>query len=187
RAAVPPRVGARAPTRLEYRMDTIELPGKLDDETSFTYWTFDREVPGPMLRVRVGDTVELTLFNARDSKMIHSIDLHAVTGGHGGGADTQVAPGQEKTITFKALNPGLYVYHCATPLVPQHIAAGMYGLILIEPEEGLSKVDREYYVMQGDMYTTRAHGAKGHQDPDMDKMGNELPDYYVFNGEVGAL
>ena len=186
-AKVPPAIGNRAPTTLKYRMETVELAGKLDDGTSFTYWTFDRQVPGPMLRARVGDTIELTLANARDSKAIHSIDLHAVTGGHGGGEHTQVAPGQEKTITFKALNPGLYVYHCATPLVPQHIAAGMYGMILVEPEGGLPKVDREYYVMQGDMYTHRPHGAKVHQEPDLDKMANELPDYYVFNGAVGAL
>lgn len=186
-AAVPAAIGARAPQTLKYRMETVELPGKLDDGTSFTYWTFNRQVPGPMLRAKVGDTVELTLFNAQDSKMIHSIDLHAVTGGHGGGQHTQVAPGQEKTVTFKALNPGLYVYHCATPLVPQHIAAGMYGMILVEPEGGLSKVDREYYVMQGEMYTGRPHGAPVHQEANLEKMANELPDYYVFNGEVGAL
>ncbi|WP_308924408.1 copper-containing nitrite reductase [Janthinobacterium sp. J1-1] len=186
-AQVPAAIGARAPQLLKYRMETVELPGKLDDGTTFTYWTFNRQVPGPMLRARVGDTVELTLFNANDSKMIHSIDLHAVTGGHGGGQHTQVAPGQEKNITFKALNPGLYVYHCATPLVPQHIAAGMYGMILVEPEGGLSKVDREYYVMQGEMYTGRPHGAPVHQEANLEKMANELPDYYVFNGEVGAL
>ena len=186
-ARVPPAIGARAPQTLKYRMETVELSGKLDDGTTFTYWTFDRQVPGPMLRARIGDTIELTLANARDSKAIHSIDLHAVTGGHGGGEHTQVAPGQEKTITFKALNAGLFVYHCATPLVPQHIAAGMYGMILVEPETGLAKVDREYYVMQADMYTHRAHGAKGHQEHDLDKMSNELPDYYVFNGAVGAL
>lgn len=186
-AAVPAPVGARAPQTLKYRMETVELAGQLDDGTSFTYWTFDRKVPGPMLRARIGDTIELTLANARDSKMIHSIDLHAVTGGHGGGEHTQVGPGQEKTITFKALNAGLYVYHCATPLVPQHISAGMYGMILVEPEGGMSKVDREYYVMQGDMYTTRPHGAKTHQDFDLDKMAAELPDYYVFNGAVGSL
>ncbi|WP_426077303.1 copper-containing nitrite reductase [Janthinobacterium sp. PSPC3-1] len=186
-AQVPAAIGARAPQLLKYRMETVELPGKLDDGTTFTYWTFNRQVPGPMLRARVGDTVELTLFNASDSKMIHSIDLHAVTGGHGGGQHTQVAPGQEKNITFKALNPGLYVYHCATPLVPQHIAAGMYGMILVEPEGGLSKVDREYYVMQGEMYTGRPHGAPVHQEANLEKMANELPDYYVFNGEVGAL
>lgn len=186
-AKVPPPIGARAPQTQKVRLETVELAGKLDDGTSFTYWTFNRQVPGPMLRARVGDTVELTLANARDSKAIHSIDLHAVTGGHGGGEHTQVAPGTEKTITFKALNPGLYVYHCATPLVPQHIAAGMYGMILVEPEAGLAKVDREYYVMQGDMYTHRPFGAKVHQEPDLDKMANELPDYYVFNGAVGAL
>ncbi|MFT3800005.1 MAG: copper-containing nitrite reductase [Burkholderiaceae bacterium] len=184
---VPAAIGSRAPQLLKVRMETVELAGKLDDGTSFTYWTFNRQVPGPMLRARVGDTVELTLANSRDSKAIHSIDLHAVTGGHGGGEHTQVAPGQEKTITFKALNPGLYVYHCATPLVPQHIAAGMYGMILIEPEGGLPKVEREYYVMQGDMYTHRPTGAKVHQEPDLEKMANELPDYYVFNGAVGAL
>ncbi len=186
-AAVPAPVGARAPQLLKYRMETVELNGKLDDGTSFTYWTFNKKVPGPMLRARVGDTIELTLANARDSKMIHSIDLHAVTGGHGGGEHTQVGPGQEKTVTFKALNAGLYVYHCATPLVPQHISAGMYGLILVEPEGGMAKVDREYYVMQGDMYTTRPHGAKTHQEFDLDKMAAELPDYYVFNGAVGSL
>lgn len=186
-AAVPAPIGARAPQTLKYRMETVELAGHLDDGTSFTYWTFDRKVPGPMLRAKVGDTIELTLANARDSKMIHSIDLHAVTGGHGGGAHTQVAPGQEKTITFKTLNPGLYVYHCATPLVPQHIAAGMYGMILVEPEGGLPKVDREYYVMQGEMYTTRPHGAPVHQEADLEKMAAELPDYYVFNGAVGSL
>ncbi|MBV8247871.1 MAG: nitrite reductase, copper-containing [Comamonas sp.] len=186
-AKVPPAIGPRAPQTQKVRMETVELAGKLDDGTSFTYWTFNRQVPGPMLRARVGDTIELTLANAKDSKAIHSIDLHAVTGGHGGGEHTQVAPGTEKTIAFKALNPGLYVYHCATPLVPQHIAAGMYGMILIEPEAGLPKVDREYYVMQGDMYTHRPFGAKVHQEPDLEKMSNELPDYYVFNGAVGAL
>lgn len=186
-AAVPGPIGGRAPKLLKYRIETVELAGKLDDGTTFTYWTFDRKVPGPMLRARVGDTIEMTLANSRDSKMIHSIDLHAVTGGHGGGEHTQVGPGKEKTITFKALNAGLYVYHCATPLVPQHISAGMYGLILVEPEGGMTKVDREYYVMQGDLYTTKPNGVKTHQEFDLDKMAAELPDYYVFNGAVGSL
>src|SRR5690606_38982522 len=150
-------------------------------------WTFGAKVPGPMLRVRQGDTVELTLANPTSSKAIHSIDLHAVTGGHGGGADTQVAPGQSKTIRFKALRPGLYVYHCATPSIPHHIAAGMYGMILVEPAEGLPAVDREFYVMQGDHYTTHAKGTAGHQAYDPDRAENELPTYYTFNGAVGAL
>jgi nitrite reductase (NO-forming) len=186
-AAVPAPIGNRAPQLLKYRMETVELAGKLDDGTTFTYWTFDKKVPGPMLRARVGDTIELTLANAKSSKQIHSIDLHSVTGGHGGGEHTQVGPGQEKTITFKLLNAGLYVYHCATPLVPQHISAGMYGMILVEPEGGMPKVDKEYYVMQGDLYTKHAHGTKTHQEFDTAKMSNEMPDYYVFNGAVGSL
>ena len=186
-ADVPAPLGQREPQLVKYRIETVELDGRLDDGTTFTYWTFGAKVPGPMLRVRQGDTVELTLANPASSKAIHSIDLHAVTGGHGGGADTQVAPGQSKTIRFKALRPGLYVYHCATPSIPHHIAAGMYGMILVEPAEGLPPVDREFYVMQGDHYTTHAKGTAGHQAYDPDRAENELPTYYTFNGAVGAL
>jgi nitrite reductase (NO-forming) len=185
--AVPAPLGARAPQLVTYRIETVELNGKLDDGTTYNYWTFDKKVPGPMLRVKKGDTVELTLFNPKSSKMVHSIDLHAVTGGHGGGADTQVAPGQEKTIRFKTLNPGLYVYHCATHSIPQHIASGMYGLILVEPEAGLPPVDREYYVMQGDLYTEHQLGTKGHHEYSHARAMDELPTFYTFNGSVGAL
>lgn len=184
---VPAAIGERAPKLVKYRIDTVELDGRLDDGTTFTYWTFGARVPGPMLRVKQGDTVELTLANAANSKAIHSIDLHAVTGGHGGGADTQVAPGQAKTIRFKALRPGLYVYHCATPSIPHHISAGMYGMILVEPPEGLPKVDREFYVMQADLYTTHAKGTAGHQGYAHDRAEDERPTYYTFNGAVGAL
>jgi nitrite reductase (NO-forming) len=185
--AVPKAIGKRAPQLVKYHIETVELNGKLDDGTTFNYWTFDKKVPGPMLRVKQGDTVALTLANAKSSRMVHSIDLHAVTGGHGGGEHTQVAPGQSKTVTFKALNPGLYVYHCATASVPHHISAGMYGLILVEPEEGLPPVDREFYVMQGDLYTSHAAGTKGHHEFNHDRAGDELPTFYTFNGAVGAL
>ena len=185
--AVPAAIPKRAPRTVQYRIETVELDGKLDDGTTFTYWTFDKKVPGPMLRVKKGDTIELTLANAKNSKMVHSIDLHATTGPGGGAAFLQVPPGQEKTVSFKALNPGLYVYHCATPSVPEHISAGMYGMILVEPEGGLPKVDREFYVMQGDLYTKHKTGTKGHQPFDHEKMAAELPEYYTFNGTVGAL
>jgi nitrite reductase (NO-forming) len=185
--AVPRPLGARAPQLVKYAIETVELEGRLDDGTTFTYWTFGRKVPGPMLRVKKGDTVEIALTNNANSKAIHSIDLHAVTGGMGGGEHTQVAPGQTKTITFKALNTGLYVYHCATPSVAHHISAGMYGLILVEPPEGLPKVDKEFYVMQGDLYTTHAIGTKGHQVYSPERASDELPTYYTFNGAVGAL
>jgi nitrite reductase (NO-forming) len=144
-------------------------------------------VPGPMLRVKEGDTVEVALTNDKASKAVHSIDLHAVTGGFGGGEHTQVAPGQTKTITFKALNPGLYVYHCATPSVAHHISAGMYGLILVEPKQGLPRVDKEFYVMQGDLYTSHPFGTKGHHEYSAEHAADELPSYYTFNGAVGAL
>jgi nitrite reductase (NO-forming) len=185
--AVPAPIGKRPAQTVKYRVETVELVGKLDEGTSFTYWTFDKRVPGPMLRVKAGDTVQFTLANAKNSKMIHSIDFHATTGPGGGAAFLQVPPGAEKTISFKALNPGLYVYHCATPSVPEHISSGMYGMILVEPEGGLPKVDREFYVMQGDIYTKHKHGTKGHQPFDYDKLAAEMPDYFVFNGAVGAL
>ena len=185
-AAVPAPLGKREPTLVKYRIETVELEGKLDDGTTFSYWTFNKKVPGPLLRVKEGDTVELTLVNAPDSKMIHSIDLHAVTGGHGGG-EMQVAPGKEGTFRFKAMKPGLYVYHCATASVPHHISAGMYGMILVEPKEGLAEVDREFYVMQGDLYTTHAAGTKGHQEFSHERASDELPTYYTFNGAVGSL
>ena len=185
--AVPAPIGKRAPQTVKYRIETVELVGKLDDGTSFTYWTFDKKVPGPMLRVRAGDTVEFTLANSKTSKMMHSIDFHATTGPGGGAAFLQVPPGAEKTISFKALNPGLYVYHCATPSVPEHISAGMYGMILVEPQGGLPAVDKEFYVMQGDIYTKHKHGTKGHQPFDHEKMAAEMPDYFVFNGAVGSL
>jgi nitrite reductase (NO-forming) len=185
--AVPAPIGKRAPQTVKYRIETVELVGKLDDGTSFTYWTFGRKVPGPMLRVKAGDTVDFTLANSKDSKMVHSIDFHATTGPGGGAAFLQVPPGAEKSISFKALNPGLYVYHCATPSVPEHISAGMYGMILVEPEGGLPKVDKEFYVMQGDIYTKHKTGTRGHQPFDHDKLAAEQPDYYVFNGAVGAL
>jgi nitrite reductase (NO-forming) len=185
--AVPRPLGNRAPQLVKYAIETVELDGRLDDGTTFTYWTFAKKVPGPMLRVKEGDTVEVALTNNPDSKAVHSIDLHAVTGGLGGGEHTQVAPGQTKTITFKAMNPGLYVYHCATPSVAHHISAGMYGLILVEPRGGLPQADKEFYVMQGDLYTSHPFGTRGHHEYSAEKAADELPTYYTFNGSVGAL
>ncbi|HET6947571.1 MAG TPA: copper-containing nitrite reductase, partial [bacterium] len=151
------------------------------------FWTFNGTVPGPMVRVRVGDDIELHLKNSPQSKQIHSIDLHAVNGPGGGAGLTQVPPAQERVFRWKALNPGLYVYHCASPHIPTHIANGMYGLILVEPEGGLPAVDREYYVMQGEFYTRGARGEKGSQAYDSAKAYAERPEYVVFNGRAGAL
>ena len=184
---LPAPIGARAPATVRVDLTTVEVKGRLADGTAYNYWTFNGKVPGPMLRVRVGDTVDLHLKNDAASHMIHSVDLHAVLGPGGGAAVLQVPPGQEKSITFKAMMPGLYVYHCATPMVANHIANGMYGMILVEPENGLPKVDREFYVMQGEIYTTGAFGKHGDQEFDVQKLLDERPEYFVLNGAVGAL
>jgi nitrite reductase (NO-forming) len=182
-----PPITRREPRRVEVTLESVELEGRLADGTTYPYWTFNRTVPGPFIRVRVGDTIEVTLKNDVDASMIHSVDFHATTGPGGGATHLQVDPGDEKTIEFKALVPGLFVYHCATPMVAHHIANGMYGLILVEPEEGLPKVDHEFYVMQGEIYTTGRHGERGSQEFSVDKLLDEQAEYVVFNGNVGAL
>ena len=177
--------GGAAHVRLD--LEAKEVVGQLAEGTTFTYWTFNERVPGPFFRVRVGDTVEVHLKNDISSTMPHSVDFHAVTGPGGGAVFTSSAPGQETSFTFKALNPGLYVYHCATPMVALHIANGMYGLILVEPEGGLPPVDREFYVMQGEIYTIGNFGDEGAQTADVQKLLDERPDYYVLNGAVNSL
>lgn len=186
-ADVPPPVGDRDPMTLTIDMNTVEVSGLLADGTTYTYMTFDGQVPGPMLRVRVDDTVVFTLHNAMTSTMSHSIDFHAVTGPGGGAVNTQTAAGEHNSFTFKALQPGLYVYHCATASVAHHITSGMYGLILVEPEGGLEPVDHEYYVMQGEMYTEQPFGTKGDLTFDYEAMLDEDPEYFTFNGAAGAL
>jgi nitrite reductase (NO-forming) len=184
---IPPPVGKRPPKLVRVDLETVETEGKLSEGTTYTYWTFNGKVPGPFIRVRVGDTVEVHIKNNKKSIMVHSVDFHAVTGPGGGAVFTQVSPGSEKVFTFKALNPGLFVYHCATPMIANHISNGMYGLILVEPEGGLPPVDREFYVMQGELYTKEPFGQQGHQEFNVEKLLAEMPEYVVFNGEVGAL
>lgn len=169
------------------RLTTKEVLSEIAPGVTMNYWTFDGTVPGPMLRVREGDRVELTLANDPTSLHHHSIDLHAVTGPGGGAAATVVAPGETKSFTFRALNPGLFVYHCAHPNVANHMAHGMYGLILVEPKEGLPPVDREFYVMQGELYPAGKMGSKGLQIMDAEKLLHGDAEYIVFNGRVGGV
>lgn len=184
---LPGPIGKRGPKRVKVNFETTEVTGHLADGTTYQYWTFNNKVPGPFVRVRVGDTVEVSLKNDEGSVMMHNVDFHAVTGPGGGAKATEAAPGETRGFEFKALNPGLYVYHCATPTVASHIANGMYGLILVEPAEGLPKVDHEFYVMQGEIYTEQAYGTKGHLDESIDKLLSERPEYFIFNGSADAL
>src|SRR5690606_27194090 len=184
---VPEASGRRAPEAVRIKLETVELVGRLDNGSSYNYWTFNGKVPGPFVRVRVGDTVQVSLENHHGSMLMHNVDFHAATGLHGGGSATLAAPGEQKGFTFKALNPGLYVYHCAVGPAAQHIANGMYGMILVEPEGGLPEVDREFYVMQGELYTEEEFGTAGQLTESYDKLISEQPEYYVFNGAAEAL
>ena len=184
---VPPPITRKHATKVIVHLEVQEVVKRLADGVEYVFWTFGGDVPGSFIRIREGDQVEFHLNNHQSSKMPHNIDLHAVTGPGGGAASSFTAPGHSSQFSFKALNPGLYVYHCATAPVGMHIGNGMYGLILVEPKEGLPPVDREYYVMQGEFYTAGRYGEEGLQPFDMDKAVDERPAYVVFNGAVGSL
>jgi nitrite reductase (NO-forming) len=175
------------PAYVKFDLTTQKVTAKMADGVAYEYWTFNGSVPGPMLRVLEGDTVEIDLHNAPDAGVTHSIDLHAVTGPGGGAKVMQIAPGEDGAFRFTALNPGVYIYHCATPMVAQHIASGMYGMIVVEPKAGLPKVDHEYYLMEGDFYLQGQRGDTGLRAFDVNKMLDERPDYVLFNGGVGSL
>ncbi|MCK9425330.1 MAG: copper-containing nitrite reductase [Ignavibacteriaceae bacterium] len=184
---VPPPITRTHPTKVIVNLETQEVVKRLADGVEYVFWTFGGSVPGKFIRVREGDLIEFHLHNNPSSKMPHNIDLHAVTGPGGGAASSFTAPGHSSTFSFKAINAGLYVYHCATAPVGMHIANGMYGLILVEPKDGLPKVDKEYYVMQSEFYTEGNYGEPGIQPFSQAKAVDENPSYVVFNGSVGAL
>lgn len=188
-ADVPPPVGDRPPTTVHVSLTAEEVTGELDpgSGTTYRYWTFNGKVPGPMIRVRQGDTIEVTLRNDAHSHMVHSVDFHAALGPGGGAAYSQTLPGQTKTFTFRATTAGLFVYHCGTPMIAEHMANGMYGLILVGPPGGLPHVDHEFYLVQGEIYTTAPMGKPGLQQFSAAKLMAESPEYFVFNGAVDAV
>lgn len=175
------------PVKVIVRLEVQEHVREIADGVDYTFWSFGDSVPGPMIRVRRGDYVELHLMNHPDNTMPHNIDLHAVTGAGGGAASTFTAPGHQTQFSFQALNAGVFIYHCATAPVGMHIANGMYGLIVVEPEDGWPEVDREYYVVQGDFYTQGDYREPGLQPFDMERAIDEDPAYVLFNGRDGAL
>ncbi|MGZ3773855.1 MAG: copper-containing nitrite reductase [Pseudobdellovibrionaceae bacterium] len=184
---VPPQITRKHATKVIVNLEVKEVKKRLADGVEYTFWTYGGSVPGKFIRVREGDLVEFNLKNHPSSKVPHNIDLHAVTGQGGGAAASFTAPGHSSKFSFKAINPGLYVYHCATAPVAMHIANGMYGMIYVQPKEDLPKVDKEFYVMQGDIYTKGKNGAPGLQPFDMEKAVDEHPTYIVFNGAVGSI
>lgn len=179
---VPPYISRKNSKKVVVKLECKEVDSEIASGVFYKYWTFGGKVPGKFIRIREGDDVEFHLSNSSESTVAHNIDLHAVTGPGGGAAATATQPGLTSVMNFKALNPGLYVYHCATPPVGLHIANGMYGLIFVQPKSNFNKVDKEFYLMQGDYYVKGASMEKGFQEFDMDKALDELPDYVFING-----
>jgi len=184
---VPPPITRTKPATVVVEMEAKEYVGTIAEGKQYKFWSFNGTVPGPMIRVRVGDTVHIHLTNGKDSSESHNIDFHAVNGPGGGAGMLNTEPGETTGLSFKAINPGLYVYHCATasPSIPAHIANGMYGMILVEPEGGLPPVDKEFYVLQSDFYTKE--GKDGVLEFDHKKGSAEHPTYVVYNGMAGSL
>ena len=185
--AIPGPITRSEPATVEVELETRELVAEIEEGVTFTYMTFGGQVPGPMIRARVGDTVDLTLTNHPDNSMPHNIDLHAVRGPGGGAADTTVNPGESTRIRFQVTYPGLFIYHCAVPNLDYHISSGMFGTILVEPEEGLPAVDHEFYLGQCELYTNGKTGQKGHHEFDFTAMAMEQPTYVLTNGEKYAI
>lgn len=186
-ADIPSPINRSTPEHVLVELETVELDGWIDEETSFRFWTFNGTVPGPMVRVREGDTVEIQLTNSADNQHPHNVDLHAVLGPGGGAEATTVSPGETRGFEFKALHPGVYVYHCAVPHIPTHIGHGMYGLIVVEPEAGLPAVDKEFYIMQGEFYTDLRPNKGGHANWNGEAQWLEQPNYVVFNGQFQGI
>lgn len=184
---VPPPIGRRPPAIVEVHLDSSRRLMPVKGDVQYEFWTFNGHTPGPFIRARVGDTLEVHVTNSDTNGMPHNCDFHAVTGPGGGAPVLTVVKGEERVAWFKLLNPGLFLYHCAAPPVMDHIANGMYGLILVEPKNGLPKVDHEYYVMQSEIYTKDASEDTEVLQYSHEKGLQERPTFVVFNGRVFSL
>jgi nitrite reductase (NO-forming) len=184
---VPPPITRRHAAKVRLDIEVREHTKTLADGVSYTYWTFGEDAPGGFIRIREGDLVETHFSNHPDNSVAHNIDFHSATGPGGGGEASFVAPGHSVMFSWRAMAPGLYLYHCVAAPAGLHLANGMYGLILVEPKEGMPKVDKEYFIVQGEFYTDAPFGTRGNRKFSLDKALKEQPDYVVFNGRVGAL
>lgn len=185
--ALPPPIDRSEPAEVTADLTTLEQVAEVEPGVTYTYMTFDGRIPGPMIRVRVGDHVSVSVTNDKDNSMPHNVDLHAVRGPGGGAEASLVAPGETASFRFKATYPGLFIYHCAVPNLDYHISSGMFGVILVEPEDGLPAVDHEFYLGQHELYTTGDPGEKGHHDFNFEGMEHEDPTYVLINGEKYAI
>jgi len=182
---VPPAIKRSKAETVVINLEAKEYVGNLTEDVKYGFWSFGGTVPGPMARLRVGDSVEFHLSNAKGNTQPHNIDLHAVNGPGGGAAFTTVDPGEEKVFTFKAKAAGLFIYHCAAGSIVDHISNGMYGLVLVEPEGGLPSVDREYYVMESEFFASEPEN--GVASFDIQRGLDEHASHVVFNGKEGGL
>lgn len=141
-------------------------------------WTFGGTVPGPVIRVKVGDTVRIHLKNPKESRLPHSVDFHSSLVAWNG-AMTSINPGEEKLYEWKAEFAGVWMYHCGTAPALHHIANGMYGMVIVEPKEGLPPVDQEFTLVQSEWYL----GPQG-EPASLTKaaQGAPSPDFVMFNG-----
>lgn len=193
------------PKVVEVRFVIEEKKMILDDDGA-EIWalTFNGSVPGPIVVAHENDYIELTLVNPASNAMEHNIDFHASTGALGGGLLTQISPGEECILRFKATKPGVFVYHCAPggTMIPYHVTHGMNGAIMVLPRDGLKgkggqpiKYDRAYYIGEQDYYLAKdgdgdyiKYKTAGEDYADsMESMATLLPSHVVFNGAIGAL
>ncbi len=186
-ADVPPPIKRAYAIHHDVELEARQVEAELSDGTTFHFMTWNGQVPGPMIRVRQGDTVSLTIKSSKSNNRPHNLDMHAIYATGGGSTATFVLPGQSKTEKFKCMYPGAFIYHCAVPNMDAHISSGMFGMILVEPYEGLQQVDREFYFGQHEIYTKQPFGKNGLATFDYDAMTREEPNYVVFNGAVNGI
>lgn len=168
-------------------LESKDVISEIEPGVEFKYMTYGGQVPGPMIRVRQGDKVNLTFKNNSQNTLLHNVDFHAVYGTGGGAKATLCPPGKTQELHFKLMYPGAFIYHCAVPRLDEHIASGMYGMIVVEPHEGLPEVDHEFYLGQHETYTNKEAGEKGFHELNIDAMKSEDPTYVLLNGEKKAL
>ncbi|WP_458207842.1 copper-containing nitrite reductase [Haladaptatus sp. NG-SE-30] len=182
---IPDPITRKKPAEIDVTLEPKEVRAEIEDGKTFDFMTYNGQIPGPLIRTRVGDTVNLTFKNPEENVMPHNVDFHAVAGPGGGAEATMTNPGETTKLKFKVTYPGAYIYHCAVPNLDMHISAGMFGIILVEPKGGLPEVDHEFYIGQHEVYTKG--GDNGHYSFDMSSMAREDASHVLMNGEAYAL